>query len=48
MAAVEAKGYATSTELTEAVADARGETTETVASVDTKVSGHATRLAGLE
>lgn len=48
MADVEAKGYATGTELTNAVAAARGETTETVASVDAKVDGHATRLADLE
>ena len=48
MAAVEAKGYATGTELTNAVAAARGVTTETVASVDAKVGGHETRLADLE
>lgn len=48
MADVEAKGYATGTELTNAVAAARGETTETVASVDAKVGGHDTRLTTLE
>lgn len=48
MADVEAKGYATGTELTNAVAAARGETAETVASVDAKVGGHETRLADLE
>ena len=48
MAEVEAKGYATGTELTNAVAAARGVTTETVASVDAKVGGHETRLADLE
>lgn len=40
--------YATDEELTNAVAAARGDTDETVASVDAKVGGHATRLTAVE